>query len=245
MKILAIDSSGLMATVALLEDDLLLAEYSIQHKKTHSQMLMPMLEDIRQRIDLDLEQIDALAITSGPGSFTGLRIGSAMVQGLSYVLSIPIIPVSTLEALAYNAYGYGDLVCPIMDARRGQVYTGIYSFCDKKENRGVCGGYSLQIQREPSCMDIAELIQDINARNQKVMWIGDGIPAYREKIAASCTVPYTYAPASMNRQRAASVGVAAFDLYQQGAYVTWKEYDLEYLRKPQAERERDEKLENK
>ena len=128
MKILALDSSGLAASAALVEDDTLIAEYTIQYKKTHSQTLLPMVAQIRDMVELDLDTVDAIAVAAGPGSFTGLRIGSATAKGLALALDKPIVPVPTVEGLAYQMYGTDALVCPIMDARRSQVYTGIYEF---------------------------------------------------------------------------------------------------------------------
>ena len=132
MKILALDSSGLVASVALIQDETLVAEYTMNYKKTHSQTLLPMLDEIKKAVDLDLETLDAIAVAAGPGSFTGLRIGSATAKGLGLALDKPLIPVPTLEALAYNLYDTPEdtLICPIMDARRKQVYTGIYAFKD-------------------------------------------------------------------------------------------------------------------
>ena len=126
MKILAIDSSGLVASVAVVTEDNLMAEYTINYKKTHSQTLLPMLDEIVKMIDLDLQDIDAIAVASGPGSFTGLRIGSATAKGLGLALDKPIIGIPTVDGLAYNIYGTNKLICPLMDARRNQVYTGIY-----------------------------------------------------------------------------------------------------------------------
>ena len=128
MKILAIDSSGIVATVAILDDDILVAEYTINYKKTHSQTLLPMIEEITKMTELDLKELDAVAIAGGPGSFTGLRIGSATAKGLGLALDVPLVSVPTLDALAYNLCGSADIVCPMMDARRQQVYTGVYSF---------------------------------------------------------------------------------------------------------------------
>ena len=128
MRILALDSSGIVATVAIVEDDNLLAEYTVNYKKTHSQILLPMLDEIVKMTEFDLNTLDAVAVAAGPGSFTGLRIGSATAKGLGLALDKPLIPVPTVEALAYNLYDVSGLVCPIMDARRGQVYTGIYRF---------------------------------------------------------------------------------------------------------------------
>ena len=126
MKILALDSSGLVASVSIVTEESVLAEYTLNFKKTHSQTLLPMLNEIVRRVELDLNQIDAIAISSGPGSFTGLRIGSATAKGLGLALNKPIIPVPTLEGLAYNLFGTEKVVCPMMDARRNQVYTALY-----------------------------------------------------------------------------------------------------------------------
>ena len=126
MRVLAIDTSGLVASVALVEDDVLRAEFTTNDKKTHSQTLLPMLEQLRQMISLELDTIDVIAIAAGPGSFTGLRIGSATAKGLGLALGKPLVEVPTLEGLAYNLYGTDKLVCPMMDARRNQDSTGLY-----------------------------------------------------------------------------------------------------------------------
>ena len=132
MRILALDSSGLVASVAVVEDgavdDQVIAEYTVNYKKTHSQTLLPMLDEIVKMTELDLHTVDAIAVAGGPGSFTGLRIGSATAKGLGLALEKPLIHIPTLEGLACNLCGIADVVCPIMDARRQQVYTGIYYF---------------------------------------------------------------------------------------------------------------------
>ena len=128
MKVIGLDSSGLTATVAIVEDDKLVAEYTVNHKKTHSQTLVPMLDEISKMTELDLSTVDAIAVAKGPGSFTGLRIGSATAKGLGLALNIPIVEISTTEGLAYNLFGTDKLIAPIMDARREQVYTGLYEF---------------------------------------------------------------------------------------------------------------------
>ena len=128
MKILALDSSGLVASAALTQDDVLVAEYTTNYKKTHSQTLLPMLDELKRMVGLDLHTVDVIAVAAGPGSFTGLRIGAATAKGLGLALRVPIAPVPTVDALAWNFYGSDRLVCPLMDARRSQVYTGIYTF---------------------------------------------------------------------------------------------------------------------
>ena len=136
MRILALDSSGLVASVAIVDGDATesetIAEYTVNYKKTHSQTLLPMLNEVAKMTDLDLSLVDAIAAAGGPGSFTGLRIGAATAKGLGLALDKPLIHVPTLHGLAYNLCGTDSVVCPIMDARRGQVYTGIYEF-DRNE----------------------------------------------------------------------------------------------------------------
>lgn len=133
MKILGLDSSGIVASVAIVEEDNLIAEYTVNYKKTHSQTLLPMLDELAKMTELDMDTIDAIAVAAGPGSFTGLRIGSATAKGLGLALKKPLVEIPTVDALAYNLYDAKALICPIMDARRSQVYTGIYRF-EKKSS---------------------------------------------------------------------------------------------------------------
>lgn len=231
MKILAIDSSGLVATVAVVEDEQMLAEYTVNFKKTHSQTLVPMLNEITQMIELDLSTIDAIAVAKGPGSFTGLRIGSATAKGLGLALNKPLIAVPTVDALSYNAWGTDMLVCPIMDARRNQVYTGIYSFQDRKHH----------IIKEQCALALEELCEALNELKREVLFLGDGVPVYKEQLEQLLKVPYQFAPAHMARQRAGALGVLAFEYLRDGKTETAAEHKPDYLRLSQAERERLEK----
>ena len=234
MRLIALDSSGLVASVAVVEDDLLIAEYTIQYKKTHSQTLLPMLDEIKKMIDLDFEQIDAIAVAAGPGSFTGLRIGSATAKGLAFAMEKPIVGVPTLDGLAYNLYGTDKIVCPIMDARRSQVYTGIYEFV-KEDSR-----YALHIIREQCAVAFDEIAQTLNELGKEVIFLGDGVPVFTDRMKEVMKVPYTFAPAHMNRQRAGSIGVLGSIYYKQGKIQKAEEHAPEYLRLSQAERERKE-----
>lgn len=231
MKILGIDSSGLVASVAVMEDDILLGEYTLNYKKTHSQTLLPMLDELRNMTELDLNSIDAIAIAAGPGSFTGLRIGAATAKGLGLALNKPLVEVPTLEGLAYNLYGTDRVVCPIMDARRNQVYTGIYRFVPEGS------GFSLVALEEQCAKDIHEVISRLNELQRDVIFLGDGVPVYREMMEQEMQVNYFFAPPSNNRQRAASVAALGAVLYAQGKTVTAAEHQPEYLRQSQAERE--------
>ncbi|MCI5649932.1 MAG: tRNA (adenosine(37)-N6)-threonylcarbamoyltransferase complex dimerization subunit type 1 TsaB [Fusicatenibacter sp.] len=233
MKILALDSSGLVASVALLEDDVLLAEYTVNYKKTHSQTLLPMLDEIAQMIELDFDTVDAIAVAGGPGSFTGLRIGSATAKGLGLALEKPLISVPTVDALAYNVFDTDKFVCPIMDARRNQVYTGLYCYTD----------HQLDVIWPQSAMSVKELARELNSLDHEVIFLGDGVAVYREKLEEWMEIPFSFAPAHVNRQRAAAVGALAQVYYREGKMESAAEHQPEYLRKSQAERERNERLE--
>lgn len=235
MKILALDSSGLVASAALLEDDRLIAEYTIQYKKTHSQTLLPMLEEIRDMVELDMNTVDAIAVAAGPGSFTGLRIGSATAKGLAFALDKPIVPVPTVEGLAYQMYGTDALVCPIMDARRSQVYTGIYEFV-YRENK-----YDMHVIKEQCALSFDEIAGVLNGLERKVVFLGDGVPVFRERMAEVMQVPYTLAPAHRNRQSAACIAVLGNLYYAQGKVESGAQHAPVYLRLSQAERERVER----
>ncbi len=230
MKILAIDSSGLTASVAIAEDDNLLAEYTVNNKKTHSQTLLPMLDEIVKATDTELEAIDVIAVAKGPGSFTGLRIGAATVKGLSLALDKPVVPVSTLEGLAYNLWGSRDMICPIMDARRNQVYTGIYRF-EKKQ---------LVTLLPDMPLDINELIDIILDKKQNVIFVGDGIQVYSENILQRLPNAM-FAPIHLNKQHAGSVAFAGMQRFFKGEQINGDDFAPEYLRMSQAERERKEK----
>lgn len=230
MKILALDSSGLVAGVAVVEDDNLLGEYTVNYKKTHSQTLLPMLDVVAKMIELDLNTIDAIAIAAGPGSFTGLRIGSATAKGLGLALDKPLIEIPTVDGLAYNLYGNQNLVCPLMDARRNQTYTGLYRF----DQTGM------QKLIDQCVVAIDEIVEQINKRGQAVTFLGDGVPVFQTYIEEHCSVEHAYAPVHMNKQRAGAVAALAMQYYKQGKTVTAQEHEPEYLRLSQAERERAE-----
>ena len=227
MKILAFDSSGLVASVAILEEEQLIAEYTLNYKKTHSQTLLPMLDEIVKMTELDLNEIDAIAVAAGPGSFTGLRIGSATVKGLGLALNKPIVSVPTLEGIAYNLYGTDALICPMMDARRKQVYTGLYEFNGKK----------FQIIADQTACPVEEILDRCNEFGRKVIFLGDGVPVYQYMIKDKIQVEYDFAPAHMNRQRAGALGMRAFDYIREEKLESAAEHAPVYLRKSQAERE--------
>lgn len=231
MKILGIDSSGLVASVAVTEDDNLLGEFTMNYKKTHSQTLLPMLDELAKMIELDLNTIDAIAVSGGPGSFTGLRIGSATAKGLGLALEKPLIHIPTVDALAYNLCGHRDMVCPLMDARRNQTYTGLYAF----------DGNKMQVELAQCAVGIDEIVEKINEKQRAVVFLGDGVPVFETYIREQIKVPYTFAPAHVNKQRAAAVAALGEIYYNEGKTETAAEHRPDYLRLSQAERERMER----
>lgn len=234
MKILGIDSSSMVAAVAIVDEEKVLAEYIINHKKTHSQTLLPMLAEITKMLELDLSQIEAIAVAAGPGSFTGLRIGSATAKGLGLALDKPLIHIPTIEAMAYNFYQTDKLICPIMDARRGQVYTGLYTFAEE----------GFQTVMEQAAMAIEELLEKVNTLGQPTIFLGDGVPVFGDIIRESAAVPIEFAPPHLSRQRASSVAALGLVYCRAGRIETAAEHGPEYLRMSQAERERRERQEH-
>ena len=236
MKILGLDSSGLVASVAVVEDDgvnsNLLAEYTVNYKKTHSQTLLPMLDEIAKMIELDLQTLDAIAIAGGPGSFTGLRIGSATAKGLGLALNKPLVHIPTVDALACNLYGTDRVICPLMDARRNQVYTGIYEFVENE----------LHIIEPQMAVGIDEIAEKLKALGREVIFLGDGVPVYRKRLEEELMAgqKFSFAPAHLNKQRAGAVAMLAVQYVREGKTETATEHQPDYLRLSQAERERAE-----
>ena len=230
MRILALDSSGLVATVAIVEEGQTIAEYTVNYKKTHSQTLLPMLDEIVKMTEFDINTIDAIAVAGGPGSFTGLRIGSATAKGLGLALNKPLIHIPTVDGMAYNLFGNTGLICPIMDARRNQVYTGLYRFESEFE-----------VVEEQMAISVQDLIEKLNALGEKVTFLGDGVPVYGDQLKEGLTVECVFAPAHVNRQSAAAVGTLAMKYFAEGKVESAKDHQPDYLRLSQAERERAEK----
>ncbi len=234
MKMLILESSGLVASVALMEEDKMVCEFTMNHKKTHSQTLLPMVDEMVKITGYEIKDLDAIGISKGPGSFTGLRIGSATAKGLSQALNIPVVSISSLEGLAANLYGTTDIICPIMDARRSQVYTGLFQY----------EGERLETKMEDTAIAVAELIEILNEKGEAVIFLGDGVPVYEKMLKEGLKVPYRFAPAHMNRQRAGAVGVLAVQYYKEGRVESSRDHKPEYLRKSQAERELLERQKN-
>ena len=225
MKILALDSTANTSTVAVLENEKLLALYTANIKNTHSETLLPMVKSVFSTLRLTVDDIDAFAVSEGPGSFTGVRIGVATVKGLAFGKDKKCVGVSTIEAMAGNLEGFGGIVCPIMNARRGQVYTGAF----------LNGKRILDDQ----CMMLCDLIPMLEKYGETIYFVGDGYSLIEGLENSSFGVT----PEALRYQSAYSVGKLAYKKLLNDEYVTDEGLRVEYLRKPQAEREREERLE--
>ncbi|SHJ67452.1 tRNA (adenosine(37)-N6)-threonylcarbamoyltransferase complex dimerization subunit type 1 TsaB [Paramaledivibacter caminithermalis] len=234
MNILAIDTSSIVATVAVMDRKKLLGEYTINSPMTHSQKLMPIIDELLSTLELSMEDIELIAVSRGPGSFTGIRIGIATVKGLAHGWNIPVIGVSSLEGLAYNITYSKELICPIMDARRNQVYTGVYKWVKHK---------LVDIIKEaPSSID--KLIDELKQRQEKVIFLGDGLGRYKDDIISSLGEKAVFAPQYVNMQRASSIAQLALDKINGGQSKPENYLNITpvYLRKSEAERQYEEKM---
>lgn len=224
--ILGIDSSAITAGCALCDGDRLIAEQFLNTKHTHSQTLLPMVEAMLKSADITLSDVDAIAVTSGPGSFTGLRIGIASVKGMAMGADKPCIEISTLEAIAYNFIGIDGIVCCAMDARCSQVYNALF----KSEN-----GVITRIT-EDRAIKCADLYEELKALGGKIILAGDGAELLHEATEHS----FTLAPTALRFQRGLGVCLAAEGKETINAAALMPSY----LRLPQAERERLEREKN-
>lgn len=234
MKILGIDSSGIVATAAIADEKNIIAEFTVNNKQTHSQTLLPMIDMVVKMSGVKLEEVDAIAVAAGPGSFTGLRIGSSTAKGLGLALKKPIVPIPTLDGLAYRLAATDGIICPIMDARRNQVYTAIYRMEDGELRR----------LSEQKAVDIHEIMEELEEYGEKVTFLGDGVDVHRQTIEAEFKGKCDFAPEHMAKQSAGAVAALGIVYFGQGRTETAAEHKPIYLRKSQAEREREEKLKN-
>lgn len=229
MKILAVDSSAKACSVCLVDDNKIIGEFFINTALTHSQTLVPMIEAVLKNTSTDLSQVEAFAVSAGPGSFTGVRIGVAAVKGIAMPLNKPCYSVSTLEAMAYNLLFEDCVVCSVMDARCKQVYNALFEVSGRKLSR-LCHDRALAID---------ELAEDLKSFNKPIVLVGDGAEicynSYKE-----LNLNISLAPENVRYQRASGVAFAS----QGKESMTAAELMPTYLRLPQAERELKKRLEN-
>ncbi|MCR5004315.1 MAG: tRNA (adenosine(37)-N6)-threonylcarbamoyltransferase complex dimerization subunit type 1 TsaB [Clostridiales bacterium] len=229
MKILAIEAAAKTAGAAVYCDGVIVAEEAVANGLTHSQTLMPMVEEVLRQAGMDGRELDLLTFTKGPGSFTGLRIGAATVKGLSMGWQKPVLPLSTLEVLAYNLAGHKELIVPVMDARRHQVYTAVYECKDD----ALCSLFG------PDVVPAAALIAFLEQLDRPAVLVGDTRTVTEEAGGTA----FDIAPAHLNQLRPAAACALAESLIRQGIQpIPGAKVEIEYLRKPQAEREREARL---
>jgi len=224
MHILAVDTSGGVCSAAVLRDNKILSEAYMNDKRTHSETIGPMIDFCLSCANIDIKEVGLFACASGPGSFTGLRIGIGMVKAFAHASQKPVLGVNTLDALALNACGTDAIVCPVIDARRGEVYTAAY------ENGNRISDYR------------AVLLDDVlhELQGRAAVFLGDATVVHKEKILSADTA-FRIAHEGIVLQRAGSVGLAAFALYQKGVHQDVYSLEPFYLRETQAERVRAEK----
>lgn len=204
MKILALDTSGKAASVALLEDASLIQEVTINREIHHSEVLLPAIDGLCRETGVPVESIDLFACTTGPGSFTGLRIGLSTIKGLALGEGKPVAGVSTLEALSLNADASSLPVCPMLDARKNQVYAALY--CQEQNGR--------MASLRPDCLsDVEAFLKGLPA---DTIFLGDGAVRYRREIETLCPKPRFFALPFMNHVRAAAVGFLGFEHFRAG-----------------------------
>ena len=226
MKILALDSTAIVASVALCENGVLLGEYTLNNGNTHSQSLLPMVESLLGLFGTGIDEIDLFAASAGPGSFTGVRIGVSILKGLASAKKTPCIGLSTLEALAENLPYRDGILCPVMDARRNQVYNALF----RRTERG------LERLTEDRLITLKELDCELAERNERIYLCGDGYELAKKVL----TVKTEDTPALLIPQNAVSIARLAKALYDAAPDSDYDESTLQpiYLRASQAERER-------
>lgn len=231
MKILAVDTSATAASVAVAEENKLIGEFSINTALTHSQTLMPMVDELLKNTGLSVNDIDAVAVNAGPGSFTGVRIGVAAVKGIAFPKNLPCVSVSTLESMAYNMLGNDCIVCSVMDARCSQVYNALFRV----------KGCTVTRMTDDRALSLTDLKNELQNINEKVVLVGDGA-VLCSKFLGEELENIILAPFNNRIQTASSVAYAAFEKINNGETVKADELMPVYLRLPQAQRELNKKL---
>ena len=231
MKILAVDTSATAASVAVAEENKLIGEFSINTALTHSQTLMPMVDELLKNTGLSVNDIEAVAVNAGPGSFTGVRIGVAAIKGIAFPKNLSCVSVSTLESMAYNMLGNDCIVCSVMDARCSQVYNALFRV----------KGCTVTRMTDDRALSLTDLKNELQNINEKVVLVGDGA-VLCSKFLGEELENIMLAPFNNRIQTASSVAYAAFEKINNGETVKADELMPVYLRLPQAQRELNKKL---
>ena len=231
MLLLALDTTTLVCSVALGEEKKLWAEYSLNIQKTHSQRLMPLIINLFEDAGVDKKEIDGIAVTRGPGSFTGIRIGMATALGLSQGLGIPIVGVMTLDALAWAGVSFPGLICPVLDARKDQAYFALYR-----------GGRETPVEVEAADVNgLDELCTMLSQYREPVLFLGDGVEKFRSSLKDVVGSGYQEAPFSCRLNRSALVLQEGFRIWQEKGPAPAYALGPYYIRASEAERRFQEK----
>lgn len=239
MRILAMETTGAAASVALIDEQGNIVERASEQTLSHLQNLIPLTEALLKDRKLQIGDIDCIAVSEGPGSFTGIRIGMATAKALAQALGLPLIPVPTLRAFAWNAPDFGGLLCPVFDAKREQVYAGAYRWKDGTVLQAVAdGAYGIE--------EFCELVRTAGADSGAgagALWFGDGLKVYGQEILRLTPegAVWQFAPEECRFQRASSVAALALELWKAGRTVSVEEIQPVYLRKAEAERKLEER----
>lgn len=233
MIILGVDTATESATCAVMDNKKLLGEIIFNYKKQHSVILMEIIDSLLNNLKLDISEIDGFVVSKGPGSFTGLRIGASTVKGLSQGTKKPFIGISTLDCLAFNLAYTPGIICPIIDALRGNVYTALYEFENQK----------LVIKSDYLIISIEDLTNLLIEKGKPVCFIGDGILIYKDILEKNIKTA-SFAPLHLNVARASSMVELGMDKLENNICDDVYSFAPFYLRKSQAEREYEEKQRN-
>lgn len=226
MKVLALETSGNNCSVALLDEDKVIADFNCNTGTTHSQNLMPMVDQVLKFTEIELNDVDLLASSIGPGSFTGLRIGIATVKGMALSLNKKVVGVPSLLGLAYNVPSFCGIICSVLDARNDNVYAALY----KRENEKIVmiGDYISD--------NIEVLIAELKKHNEKIFFVGDGAVSYKDRFVEEFADKAKFLPYYLNFQTAVSVAKAAIDKAKNNEFNDYNTIMPLYLKKSQAER---------
>jgi tRNA threonylcarbamoyladenosine biosynthesis protein TsaB len=220
------------ATAALVDDSKLVAQTVVNRNKTHSQIMMPQVEEMFNIAEIDPADVDAFAAAVGPGSFTGVRIGVATAKAMAQAANRPCVAVSTLEALAYSSKLFDGIVTPILDARRNQVYNALFD----------CGKGGMSRLTEDRALALDELLAELKAYERDCLFVGDGVFAFEEEIRKALGERAFFAPKTVAMNLGGAVAEVGAEKFKKGETVGYSQLVPSYIRLSQAERERLEKL---
>lgn len=223
MKLLALETSTMMGSIALISDGQLIAEYQIGIKATYSDTLFPLVNHILQEVNVSIQEIDGYALALGPGSFTALRIGLSVIKGLALATGKPIVGISTLDGLAQNVRFSDVLLCPVLDARKGEVYTAFY----KKE-----GGHVLKKLTPDRVVDPKRLLDEIQ---EEVIFLGDGMDVYKDLILSRLKEKVLFAPLHLRYPKASAIAQLALKKFEDNELLDIDYASPIYVRQPEAE----------